>query len=324
MRSRAAAVLAPLREWLLLERAQTTVRLYTPAQHALVAAHTRAAERRIRAARAAADALAAATLLRLGILHLLLAKEAAVDPSLDESALAAREPWAALPELPPPPDRPNAPADTERVRTAIATADPLYFDRLSPEALESIRAALERAASHLRTQVEPRTLANVRGTRGGRLAAIGVLFAYVVFRVVANTFFPTNVALNKPVTPSSYKHNPPDGHELVDGQPISSFGIHTNIEDSPRVTIDLLRPYTITSVKVYNRGDGWFDDSLPLVVELSADGQNYYPIGRRETHFDQDPPWVIDAQKHRARYVRLRVDRRSYLALSEVEVFGKK
>jgi hypothetical protein len=118
--------------------------------------------------------------------------------------------------------------------------------------------------------------------------------------------------------------NPPDGHELVDGETISSFGVHTNTEDSPRVTIDLQSIYRIFSIKVYNRGDGWFDDCLPLVVELSADGQNYFPVGRRDVHFDQSPPWVIDAQKHQARYVRLRVDRRSYLALSEVEVFGKK
>jgi hypothetical protein len=142
--------------------------------------------------------------------------------------------------------------------------------------------------------------------------------------VLTGVLLPTNVALNKPVTPSSYKHNPPDGHELVDGNVVSSFGIHTNTEDSPHVTIDLLATYTITTVKVYNRGDGWFDDCLPLVVELSADGQNYFPIGRREVHFDQVPPWVVDAQNHRARYVRLRVDRKSYLALSEVEVFGKK
>jgi hypothetical protein len=123
---------------------------------------------------------------------------------------------------------------------------------------------------------------------------------------------------------SSYRVNPPDGHELVDGDVGPSYGVHTNTEESPRVTIDLLRIYKITSILVHNRGDGWYDDCLPLIVELSADGTNYFPIGRRELHFEREPPWVIDGGNHRARYVRLRGARRSYIALSEVEVFGRR
>jgi hypothetical protein len=302
MRSRAAALFAPIREWFLLEQAESTVHGYTPVQHALIGAHVRAADTRLRAAKTLVDPLSASVLLRDGIRHLLSAQASARSsaPSDDEGD------------------------DVEVVRAALATEDNLYFDRLSSGALEPTRLALEGAASSLRRSVEPRSAANVRGTRWGRLSALGVIAAYVIWRVLATTVLPHNVALGKPVYPTSYKHNPPDGHELVDGTIVSSFGVHTNTEDSPRVTIDLLGTYRIFTVKVYNRGDGWFDDCLPLVVELSADGQNYFPIGRREVHFDQQPPWVIDAQKHRARYVRLRVDRRSYIALSEVEVIGKK
>jgi hypothetical protein len=76
-------------------------------------------------------------------------------------------------------------------------------------------------------------------------------------------------------------------------------------------------------VKVYNRIDGWFDDCLPLVVEFSIDGNTYKEIGRRTDHFGTNPPWVVDGRQQSARFVRLRVDRKSYLALSEVEIYGK-
>jgi hypothetical protein len=302
MKSRAAALFAPIREWFLLEQAASTIRGYTSVQHALVGAHVRAANARLRAAKTLVDPLSASVLLRDGILHL-LSEQASASSAASFDVVGD---------------------DADRASAAITSEDSLYFDRLLPDALEPTRRALERTASSLRRRVDPRSAANVRGTRWGRLTALAVIAAYVIWRILASTVIPHNVALGKPVYPSSYKLNPPDGHELVDGTIVSSFGVHTNTEDSPRVTIDLLATYRIFTVKVYNRGDGWYDDCLPLVVELSADGQNYFPIGRRETHFNQQPPWVIDAHKHQARYVRLRVDRRSYIALSEVEVIGKK
>jgi hypothetical protein len=117
---------------------------------------------------------------------------------------------------------------------------------------------------------------------------------------------------------------PPDGKELVDGTIGTSYGLETNTEDSPNVVIDLLGEYRVDRVEVYNRVDGWFGDCLPLVVELSRDGTTYEEIGRRDTYFGTNPPWLVPANGRGARYVRVRVARHSYLALSEIEVFGKK
>jgi hypothetical protein len=149
-----------------------------------------------------------------------------------------------------------------------------------------------------------------------------VLYAAVAF--VRAKVLPQDIALNKPVHPSSLRHNPPDGHELVDGDVGSSFGVHTNMEDSPNVVIDLEGDYWLQTIKVHNRVDGWFDECLPLVVEVSKDGKAYDEVARRDTHFDANPPWVIDVGGRLARYVRVRVGKHSYLALSEVEVYGKK
>jgi hypothetical protein len=133
-----------------------------------------------------------------------------------------------------------------------------------------------------------------------------------------------NIARGKPVYPSSLRVNPPDGHELVDGIVGTSYGVHTDTEESPTVVIDLQDVFKINKVNVHNRADGWFDDCLPLLVELSIDGRTYTELARRDEHFDADPPWVVDGHRQPARYVRLRVPRRSYIALSEVEVFGRK
>jgi hypothetical protein len=314
--------LSPITEFFTLRRAEETVRAYAPAQHARVRDHADAADRRLWSGRRVTQAVPAAILLRGAVIHSLYAAACAADPGADLDSLDLA---GAMPPLPPDPARPRAePTDDARVRAALSSSDPLYFDHLSAEDAERARWALDRAASLVRRRVEARTLGNVRGTRWGRLAAILLVIGYATFAITRAFVMPKNIALGKPVHPSSRKHNPPDGHELVDGEIGSSFGIHTNTEDNPNVVIDLQARYWIDSVRVYNRVDGWYDDSLPLVVELSQDGTTWDEIGRRTEHFDASPPWVVAGRGKPAQFVRVRVARKSYLALSEVEVFGKK
>lgn len=175
-----------------------------------------------------------------------------------------------------------------------------------------------------RRRIEARSLANLRGTRWGRAAAVLVLLGYAAFAAIRALVVPPNIALDKPVHPSSRKAGTPDGHELVDGDMGTTVGLVTNTEESPSVVINLQNKFWISSVKVHNRQDGWFDDCLPLVVELSQDGVHWDTIGRREQHFEANPPWVVDGGGRPAHFVRLRVDRKSYLALGEVEVYGKR
>jgi len=317
-----SGTLSPVHEFFTQSRAERTIRAYALAQHARVHDHAEAADRRLASGRRVTQAVAAAILLRGAVTHYLYAAACARDAGADLDSLDLA---GAMPALPPDPARPRAePTDDARVRAALSSHDSLYFDGLSPEDAERARWALDRAATVVRRGVEGRSLAHVRGTRWGRLAALLLLIGYAAFAITRATVLPRNIALGKPVHPSSRKHNPPDGHELVDGEIGSSFGIHTNIEDSPNVVIDLQSGYWIDSVRVYNRVDGWFDDCLPLVVELSQDGTKWDAIGRREQHFDASPPWVVNGAGRPAQFVRIRVDRKSYLAISEVEVFGKK
>jgi hypothetical protein len=317
-----SAIAHPIREFFTQGRAERTVRAYTPAQHARVRRHVEAGSRRERAGRRTTDPVVGSVLLRAAVTQYLLAIEAAQAPDAPREASDAS---ASMPPLPADPARPRAePTDDARVRQALAARDELYLDELSLEDVERARWALDRAASLLRRRVEARTIANVRGTRWGRVAAVLVLLGYAALLVVRATLVPKDIALGKPVHPSSRKPNMPDGHELVDGELAPSAGVYTNIEDNPSVVIDLVDSYWIDRIKVYNRLDGWFDDCLPLVVELSTDGKTWEQIARRDEHFGTDPPWIVDGSGRRATQVRLRVTRKTYLALSEVEVFGKK
>jgi hypothetical protein len=318
-----AAVTGPLREFFTQRHAEQVARNYLPAQRERIDRLVRAAELRLLAGRRAAHPVPAALLLREAVVQLQRAIEAARDPDADDADLAARD--LPLPRLPAEPARPRAdPSDDARVRAALASRDPLYFDGLGPEDVERARWALDRAAGLLRRRVEARSVARVRATRWGRWAAVGVVLAWALLAFARAKLLPQDIALGKPVHPSSQKAPPADGQTIVDGSTGTSVGVHTTVEDNPNVVIDLEAPYWLSTVKVYNRMDGWFDDCLPLVLEVSLDGKTYDEVARRETHFGTSPPWTVNAGGKPGRYVRLRVPRHGYLALSEVEVYGKK
>jgi hypothetical protein len=147
---------------------------------------------------------------------------------------------------------------------------------------------------------------------------------YAVWLGVRSQFVPVNIAAGKPVHATSAFPNSPAPRYLVDSHPGFAYGAATNIEDSPRIEIDLQGDFAINRIDVYNRTDGWWDECLPLVVELSQDGKSYTQIGRRDEHFGSDIPWTVEGSGRIARYVRFSLLRRNYLALGRVEVFGMK
>jgi hypothetical protein len=322
----AQSFIDPIREYFTLRRAESTVRAYAPGQQARVAEHVEAGRQRLAAGRKTTAAVPAAVLLRDAVIHFLLAAAVAKDPA--GTGTPELDASSALPPLAPDPASPDAvPTDDARARGALAslaTADVLYFDRLAPEDAERTRWALDRAAALARSKVEARTLTHLRGARWGRIAAIVLLAGYAAFAFVRARVVAPDIALGKPVHLSPHRAPPWDGHELTDGETGTTFTKLTQQDDNPNAVIDLLGRYWIDKVKIYNRADGWFDDCLPLVVELSQDGTHWEEIGRRTEHFEASPPWVVDGGGRAASFVRVRVDRKSYLLLSEVEVFGKK
>ncbi|HEX4353990.1 MAG TPA: discoidin domain-containing protein [Polyangiales bacterium] len=92
---------------------------------------------------------------------------------------------------------------------------------------------------------------------------------------------------------------------------------HTKEEDRPWLEIDLGTAQTIARVEVDNRDDCCVERATPLVIEVSDDRQHWKSVARRADTFHD---WTAKFDPVRARYVRLRVDRRSTLHLGHVSV----
>src|SRR6266511_857680 len=92
---------------------------------------------------------------------------------------------------------------------------------------------------------------------------------------------------------------------FTDGTILGSYGVHTNLEDNPWVKVDLGDVYALKKVKIYNRGDGWQDEILPVTLEFSENGVDFTPVDHRTTSFSQWSPWVYSAHGEKARYIQV-------------------
>lgn len=209
---------------------------------------------------------------------------------------------------------------TDGVPEPLAPLTDLELDRAPLADLEARREELDGTVRSLLDATETRSVFALRVRRYGRIAALVLLVLFLGVRFVRARVGDHNLALGKPVIPSSIKFNPPNPSEVVDGKTRGTFGIVTGDEAAPQIVIDLEAEHTIRTIKVYNRGDGWFDDCIPLIVDTSVDGVTYDMVGRRTTHFDL---WSLDAGGRTARYVRVRRDEPGYITLNEIEVIGR-
>jgi hypothetical protein len=317
-----ARIRAWLKELFLLRAAEDRVRSRTPEQADLVRLYATAADQRLVSARdlASPAGAASASLLRDALSCALRAQAASRDASLDREQLASLDISAALEALMSVGTPPGL--TWQEAHASLATSDPLFFDAMSEQKLEEVHTQLDGVVTFVRNRIDARTTRQVRIARWGRLfVAAGLLLGLLAFGLW-RSLTPVSIAVGKPVRSSSLHFGDRPASALVNGEVESTWGLHTRTENSPWAVIDLEEPRKLNLIRVHNRGDGWFDDCLPLVAELSLDGKQFTELARRSTHFDQDRPWRVRANGQRARYVRLRVDRTSYLSLSEVYVYA--
>ena len=215
-------------------------------------------------------------------------------------------------------------ADYAELRVVFVADDASVTDRLSPtertRSVDLLTAALRR----VRKLYEVRTRRRIRVLRWLRLAALALAFAGTLAAAALWLFLPQNLARGRPVTASSMWPGTPPPAGLVDGSVTDTFGAHTEIDGKAWFTIDLGKPHRLSRVVVYNRGDGYFADMLPLVVELSLDARSFDRAASRDGTFTHKQPWTAILKGETARYVRVRVDRKNaYIALGEVEIYGR-
>jgi hypothetical protein len=327
--TRLASVRGDLREFFLLEAAERRTAQLSPSQRESIQAYSAAAKRRLHAASALTDpgdAPTAVLLFREAWWCLTRAILLAEDEHADLAGLSPLALWEKL-------ERVfagrvfagralAAPHEIEDVRDLLLAPDPVRVDRLSPEDAGAVLEQLDTAVRWLVQLVEARSPAQLKWARTFRqVAAIAVLCA-VVLDVIVRLLAPKNLALDKPTqsTPPLFETS---AAAAVDGEKNGRFGFHSQESDSAFLTIDLQKIYDISKVKVFGRGECCFDQSIPLAFEISEDGATYRKVDERTTIFSEADPWVVTPASARARYLRLRVEHRAALVLSEVEAYGK-
>jgi hypothetical protein len=220
---------------------------------------------------------------------------------------------------------PGSDADFRAFLGLLIDPDPLLLDRLTrSERVARLRGVRDKV-HWLRTLLEPRSLLHLRALRIGRIALLAFLVVGTVAWQIQEARKPRNLALHAPVTLSSVHPHatfPADG--LTDGVKVGTYGAHTNWEETPWVQVDLGDVYRIDTVKVYNRGDGWYDIGMPMTLLFSEDGVEFTEVDERVEQFYRWDPWVFEAGKQRARYVRVHGAKGKVVALNELEVFGRK
>jgi hypothetical protein len=222
-------------------------------------------------------------------------------------------------------EAPGVRAEAEAFLAKLAAPDVLAGDRVDANAGSALGAEASRVVRWLAGLVEPRTVAEIRlarRTRVGLAATAGVGLLVLFIGSLVST---ENVALHKPVQISAshpQSVSPPSG--FTDGVKTGAYGIETTVSDAPWVQVDLEAPHTIDRILVYNRGDTAFDAGLPMTLQCSTDGASFVDLDKRATSFSQAKPWVAKAAGRVCRYVRIRAEKGRYIALAEIEVFGRK
>jgi hypothetical protein len=313
-----------VREFFLLEKAEQTLASLDAPQRTLVRNYYEAGNRRLHVAqdlRGRVQTPAALTLYRegshfLAIAYLASRGRANLDPdsvSADETFQEFESTFEAEGlELPP---------AYRWSRSMLVSSDPLALDRLSAEEASRHVQDLETTSRWLAHLIDARSASDLTRTRILRIAGAGATTVLLLVMLVLRLITPRNLALDKPATASSYMGGTVAA-AAVDGFKNGTFGYHSQLEDSPWLSIDLGRAVAITKIKVFGRGDGHYEQSIPLALEVSDDGVTYQQIAQRDEPFSEYDPWIVPQTALVTRYLRLKTLRRSYLVIGEVEVTG--
>ena len=318
------SALEGVREYFLLQRAEQKLAAIEPRRWDVVRSYFDAANRRLNVAqdlRNPAQTPAALALYRegsqfLAIAYLIARGHLNIDPGTISAPATWQEFERALRS-----DGVPAHLDFDRIKPLLVSSDPLDLDRLSEQETVLRLEQLETTSRWLSDLIDARSSTELKWTRILRLGfAVFTAVALVVIFVVRVTA-PKNVALGKPTSASSLNLGT-TGAGIVDGMTNGKFGYHSDLDETPWVSIDLGRPHAIKQIKVLGRGDGVYDQAVPLSLEASDDGTTYQQIALRAEPFSESDPWGFQPVALVTRFIRARTLRKSVLVLGEIEVYG--
>jgi hypothetical protein len=149
------------------------------------------------------------------------------------------------------------------------------------------------------------------------LVVVTSLFATKV--AIKKGYIGADLALGKKWRASSAAFECHPEHEECGGA-VTSIFFHTNEENKPWVEIDLGSPQVFKRIEVENRPDCCEDRAVPLFISVSDDQQHWRKIARRTDPFQK---WELTFEPVKARYIQLKVNRRSILHLAAVRVWAR-
>ncbi len=183
-----------------------------------------------------------------------------------------------------------------------ATADP----SIALARAQTLARFVERLTDELERPLE--LAERRRSARALGIAAVALVVVLLVGLAV-RSFRPPNLVPNAAMKLSSQLY------ECKNAECGSAF-FHTANEEKPWVLFDFGKEKRLHSIDVTNRKDCCYDRAVPLVVETSNDEKSWSAQARTEQPF---VTWSA-VLAGRARFVRLRVDKTSYLHLTSVEI----
>lgn len=205
----------------------------------------------------------------------------------------------------------------EGLRTILGRG-PFEDASLPVAQVDADRRALRSFATALIVFLErpERELARAHGDAAVRIAAALVGAAAIGFLAFHERLGP-DLAEGRPWKASSKEATCDPVRASCAGKVTAVF-FHTKEEESPWVEIDLggdSKPFA--RIDVRNRTDCCQDRAVPLVVEVGDDEARWTEVAWRHEPFLH---WTARFSPVRARYVRLRVPRKTFLHLESIEI----
>jgi hypothetical protein len=306
----------------LLVDAERAAAARTAEQQGDIARYFKAANRRYRAAEALADPfdLVSSILLYRASIALYAAAIARMQSAAIATPVHDSRAFDALEALTTDP-LPVEPDEFAALRASLSSEDPLVLDGRSAEDLGRLHRTAQAVATWLKARVDPRPVPALRTLRRARIGIAGLAAIALLYALGVSALTPKNIARGKPTTASSRFPGTPDASGATNGEIEAAYGVHTVGDINSWVMVDLEKPTAIREVRVYSRGDGWQDEQLPTVLEVSVDQNNWTTVDIRTTSYSQAQPWIAKVHGPPVRYVRLRRPVRGVVAIAEIEVY---
>jgi hypothetical protein len=211
----------------------------------------------------------------------------------------------------------------EQVQLVLLEENLMAHSFQSAHLLTEHLSNLQKFTSFLQNSVTFPERTTIRQRRIRHTKRTGIVLLIVMITAIVGAFGywvirPKDLAQLHPWKSSSgYPNFIADLH-TVDGSKSEIF-FHTNQDPTPWIEFDVGNQQSVSKVRVQNRKEGTFASrAVPLVIEVSTDHTSWTEVARKNEPFHV---WQAKFSPTNTHYVRLRVLKKSFLHLENVNIY---